>query len=44
MSGMGITMPTADLEKAVMANISIDEIIDFTRRLVAFKTENPPCD
>src|SRR5208283_112496 len=44
MSGTGITMPTTDLEKAVLANISIDEIIDFTRRLVAFKTENPPCD
>jgi acetylornithine deacetylase/succinyl-diaminopimelate desuccinylase family protein len=44
MSGTGIDRQMTDLEKAVLANISIDEIIDLTRRLVAFKTENPPCD
>ena len=32
------------LEQAILANISKQELIDLTRRLVAFKSENPPAD
>ena len=32
------------LEQSILANISKQELIDLTRRLVAFKSENPPAD
>jgi succinyl-diaminopimelate desuccinylase len=32
------------LDQSILANISKQELIDLTRRLVAFKSENPPAD
>lgn len=32
------------LEQSILANISKQELIDLTRRLVAFRSENPPAD
>ena len=35
-------MKNKTLEQSIISNISKQEIIDLTRRLVSFKSENPP--